>query len=170
VAAVVVGVVIGLAVGTSLAQDANLMLPWDREYAMMMYLLKVAAPSIASSEITGGMMGTTIAVVDEAGINNAAIRVRKAICEGFQDDFVTSIITVGGPDAAVTGRVLQRAVRWLPKYRGSRLEIVIVTPSPVPDNAKQALKEKGLKFREIEHEFPEPLPQGSLTRRQGRGA
>ncbi len=134
---------------------------------MMMYLLKVAGPSIASSEITGGMMGTTIAVVDEAGINNAAIRIRRAICEGLEDDFLTTIITVGGPDAAVTGRVLQKAVRWLPRYGGSRLEIVVVTPSPIPDNAKQALKEKGLKFREIEHEFPDSLPESGLTRKQG---
>ncbi len=163
-AAAMVGVLIGFAVGTSRAQDADVMLPWSREYAMMMYLLKVATPSIASSKITGGMMGTTIAVVDEAGINNAAIRLRKAICEGFEDDFLTNIITVGGPDAAVTGRVLQKAVRWLPRYRGSRLEIIVVTPSPVPDNGKQALQEKGLRFREIEHQFPDALPQSGLTR------
>lgn len=168
-AAAVVGVVVGFAVGTVFAENGDPPRASSREYAMMMHLLDVAGPSIASSEITGGLTGTTIAVVDEAGINNAAIRLRRAICEGFADDFFTHIITVGGPDAALTARVLQKAVRWLPRHRGSKLEILIVTPSPIPDNAKQALEGKGIKFREIEHEFPDPSPKGGLTRTQSPG-
>ena len=158
VAAAVGGVLIGFAIGTALAKDGGSPRASSREYAMMTYLVGVAGPTIAASEFTGGLMGTTIAVVDEAGVNGAAMEVRRAICEGYKDDFLTHIITVGGPDTAVMGRALQKAVRWLPKYTGSELEIVIVTPAPVADNVRQALQEKGLRLREMEHQFPEPLP------------
>lgn len=162
----VMAVAIGFTIGGALAENGDPPPASSPEYGMMIYLFHVAAPSVASVGITGGMMGTTVAIVDEARIDNAAVRVRRAICEGFRSRSLTHVVTVGGPDAAMTGRVLQKAVRWLPKYWGARLEILIVTPSPIPDNARKALQERGLSFREIEHEFPEPLPQGSLTRGQ----
>ena len=158
-AVAVAGVLIGLAIGTVVAEDGDSPPASSREYATAILLLDAAKPVIASDEFTGGLMGTTIAVVDEAGIDNEAVQLRRAICEGFDSSFLHHIITIGGPDAALTSLALHKAIRWLPRHTGSKLEILIVTPSPIPDSARQALKEKGLGFRQIEHEFPTSLPE-----------
>jgi hypothetical protein len=69
--------------------------------------------------------------------------------------------TTASPDTRSTwistSRALRRAIRWLPEYKGSKLEILIVTPSSIPDSTREALQEKGLKFKEIEYEFPDSL-------------
>jgi hypothetical protein len=60
---------------------------------------------------------------------------------------------------------LQKAVRWLPEYTGSKLEIVVVTPLSIPDSAGKALQKKGIRITEVEYEFPDPLPGSALSHR-----
>ncbi len=152
-AVVLVGVVIGLAVGTVLAGGAAPARSSPAEHACMLYLVHVTGPHIDFNETHGGLMSTSIAIVEQDAVRSAAKRLRNAVRGGRDDNFLYRVITVGGPDAKLVEQVLCRAARWLPGHARSNVQIIVVTPTPVSDKARKALEEKGYRVKQVQDQF-----------------
>jgi hypothetical protein len=152
-AVVLVGVVIGLAVGTVLASGATPARSSPAEHACMLYLAHVTGPHIDFNEIHGGLLSTSIAIVEPDAVRSAAKRLRNAIRGGRDDNFLYRVITVGGPDTELVEQVLCRAARGLPGHGRSNMQIIVVTPTPVSDNATNTLEEKGYDVKPVQDQF-----------------
>ena len=154
IAAVVVGgLLLGYFAGGLLAGDRDVRPVSPRESLMDAALLR-AVPRNRRLPEGRALFGTTIAVSDERAVARATVRIREALVHGLSGGFFHHLITVGGPNTESVDAALRRAVRRLPKCRRGNIHITILTPSPISDQTRQTLINKGLALDEIEHTFP----------------
>jgi hypothetical protein len=154
IAAVVVGgLLLGYLAGGFLAGDEDVGPVSPRERGMALEIQRAVPPGRRLPE-GRALFGTAIAVPDEHTVARAAVRIRKALVDGLSGGFFHHLITVGGPDTESVDAALRRAVRRLPKCRRGNIHITIVTPSPISDQTRQTLINKGLALDEIEYTFP----------------
>jgi len=152
-AVVLAGLVIGLVVGTLLTDRAASDRFSPAEHAYMMYLVHATRPHIDFNKIHGGLMSTSIAIVEQDAVSSAAKRLRNAVRKGCDDRLLYHIVTLGGPDAELVEQVLCRAARWLPRYGRSNMQIIVVTPAAVSDRAIAAFTEKGYEVKQAQDQF-----------------
>lgn len=154
IAAVVVGgLLLGYLAGGLLAGDKDVGPVSPRERGMALELQRAVPPGRRLPK-GRALFGTAIAVPDQRTVVRATVRIRKALVDGLSGGFFHHLITVGGPDTESVDAALRGAVRRLPKCRRGNIHITVVTPSPISDQTRQTLVNKGLALDEVQHTFP----------------